>query len=157
MRKEEFTSPPASEKRQVTPSIRKRKNRSQEDPPRRSKRLQKYSDSTSIPVTPAPSTSIRDSARIPSISGSGGSREYTGSKYSLETELSKRAPSSPQHVHADATPEKQGDETAVNDGPRHCYCDEYCQACTSITPCELHDGFYCSSPDYALHTYELAT
>jgi hypothetical protein len=151
MRKEEFTSPPASEKRQVTPSIRKRKNRSQEDPPRRSKRLQKYSDSTSIPVTPAPSTSIRDSARIPSISGSGGSREYTGSKYSLETELSKRAPSSPQHVHADATPEKQGDETAVNDGPRHCYCDEYCQACTSITPCELHDGFYCSGCDDWFH------
>jgi hypothetical protein len=142
MGKEEFTSPPASERRRVTPSIRKRnRGRRQEeliDQPRRSKRSKKFSNSSSIPVTPAPSSSIRDSARTPSISGSGGSRKYTGSKYSLEEALTKRAPSSPQERgHANATTEKQGDETtAVNDGPRHCYCDEYCQGCTSITPCE---------------------
>ena len=132
--KEAFTSPPASRKRRVTPSIGKRKRRQEEltDQPRRSKRRQIYSDPTSIPVTPsAPSSSIRDTARISSVSGSGGSREYTGSTYSLEAVLSKRTLSSPHPGHADAT-EKPGDETAVSDGPRHCYCDEYCQACTSI-------------------------
>jgi hypothetical protein len=151
--KEAFTSPPASRKRRVTPSIGKRKRRQEEltDQPRRSKRRQIYSDPTSIPVTPsAPSSSIRDTARILSVSGSGGSREYTGSTYSLEAVLSKRTLSSPHPGHADAT-EKPGDETAVSDGPRHCYCDEYCQACTSITPCELHDGFYCSGCDDWFH------
>ncbi len=151
--KEAFTSPPASRKRRVTPSIGKRKRRQEEltDQPRRSKRRQIYSDPTSIPVTPsAPSSSIRDTARISSVSGSGGSREYTGSTYSLEAVLSKRTLSSPHPGHADAT-EKPGDETAVSNGPRHCYCDEYCQACTSITPCELHDGFYCSGCDDWFH------
>jgi hypothetical protein len=38
-----------------------------------------------------------------------------------------------------------------SDGPRHCYCDEYCEACTSNTPCELHDGFYCSGCDDWFH------
>jgi hypothetical protein len=58
--------------------------------------------------------------------------------------LSKRAPSSPERGQANAI-EKEGDEKASDDeGPRHCYCDEYCQACTSTTPCELHDGFFCS-------------
>jgi hypothetical protein len=55
MVKEEFTSPQASEKRRVTPSIRKRERSQQEeliDQPRRSKRRQKYSGS--IPATPAP-------------------------------------------------------------------------------------------------------
>jgi hypothetical protein len=153
MGKEEFTSPRVSERRRVTPSIRKRNRSPQEeliDQPRRSKRRKKYSNSSFIPATPVPSSSIRDSARIPSISGSGGSREYIGSKYSLENALSKGAPSSPQRGLADAT-EKQGDETAVNDGPQHCYCDEYCQVCTSITPCKLHDGFYCSGYDDWFH------
>jgi hypothetical protein len=32
----------------------------------------------------------------------------------------------------------------LNHGPRHCHCDEFCQVCTSNTPCKLHDGFCCS-------------
>ena len=33
---------------------------------------------------------------------------------------------------------------SLEDEEHHCYCnDEYCQACTSDTPCELHHGFYC--------------
>ena len=160
MGKEEFSSPSPLKKRRVTPTIRKRK-RSQEElidqPRRRSKRQQKVIDSTSIPVTPAPSSSIRDSVRIFSTGGSngrrkytgssfyvGGRRKYTGSSYNLEEVLPKRAPSSPERGHANAT-EKQGVRMASNkDGPRHCYCYEYCQACTLNTPCELHDGFFCN-------------
>ena len=148
MGKKQFTSPPALNKRRVAPSIRKRK-RSQEElidhSRRRLKRLQKRSDSTSIPVTPAPPSSIRHSARNYSTSGSNGCREYTGSTYKLEEVLCERAPSSPQRGQATNATEKEGDEKALNDdGPRHCYCDEYCQACTSTSPCELHDGFFCS-------------
>jgi hypothetical protein len=36
-------------------------------------------------------------------------------------------------------------------GPRHCYCDEYCLACTSTTPYESHDGFFCSGCDGWFH------
>ena len=139
MVKEEFTSLQASEKRRVTPSIRK-KERSQEeliDQPRRSKRRQKHSDSTSIPATPAPVSSIRDSARNSSTSGSNGRRKRTGSTYNLkevlskiapasrreyigstcnlEEELSKRAPSSPERGPVNATDEKKEDQTASND------------------------------------------
>jgi hypothetical protein len=159
MGKKEFTSrPPASNKRRVTPSIRKRKRSQEElkDPPRRrSKREQKRSDSTSIPVTPAPPSSIRDSARITTRSGSNACREYTGSTYDLADVLSKRAPSSPEQRQANTTAEKEGrDKIALtNDdaGPRHCYCDEYCLACTSTTPCESHDGFFCSGCDGWFH------
>jgi hypothetical protein len=140
MGKEESTSPPPSEKRRVTPSIRNGK-RSQEElidqPRRRSKRQIKRSDSISIPVTPAPSSSICDSARNSSRSGSNGRRGYSGSRYKLEEELSKPGPSSPERGHANAT-EKQGDDKASNESPRHCYCDEYSQSCTSNRHCELH-------------------
>jgi hypothetical protein len=146
MAKKKFTSPPALNKI-VTPSIRKRK-RSQgesiDQPRRRSKRQQKFSDSTFVPVTQVPPSSIRESARVASRRGLNGRREHTGSKYDLADVISKRAPSSPERGQANAT-EKEVDENASNDdGPRHCYCDEYCQACTSTTPCELHDGCFCS-------------
>jgi hypothetical protein len=154
MGKKDFSSPPPLKKRRVTPTIRKKK-RSQEElidqPRRRSKRKQKVIDSTSIPVTPAPSSSIRDSARISSTSGSNGRRKYTGSRYNLEEVLPKRAPSSPERGHVNAT-EKEGVEIVSNkDGPRHCYCDEYCQVCTLNTTCELHDGFFCNGCDDWFH------
>ena len=135
MGKEESKSPPPLEKRRVTPSIRKKRKRSQEElidrPQRRSRRRPKCSDSISIPATPAPSSSIRDSARILSISGLNGRRKHTGSKCNLEEVLSNQTGSV-------KSTEKQGDKKASNeDGPRHCCCDQHCQACTSITPLRI--------------------
>jgi hypothetical protein len=149
MSKEEYTLPLPLEKWRVTPAIHKRK-RSQEElidqPQHRSKCQPKCSNSIYIAVTPALSSSIQDSASISSISGANGDREYMGSRYSLEEELSKQAPSSPEHGHGNAT-EIQGDKKSSNDSPQHCYCDEYCQSCTSNTLCELHDDFFCSGCD----------
>ena len=69
-----------------------------------------------------------------SVKSSRTCREHAGSTCNLEEELSKRAPSSPERGPVNATGKKQGYETASNDGPRHCCCDEHCQACTSDAP-----------------------
>jgi hypothetical protein len=115
------------------------------------KNFSETNDGSTPHTITAPASSIRDLTRNSSRSGSNGHHEHTRSTYNLEEVLSKRAPSSPQQGHANET-EKQGDKTASNeDGPQHCYCDEYYQACTSITPCELHDGFFCNGCDDWFH------
>ena len=69
----------------------------------------------------------------------------------MEEVLPKRAPSSPERGHVNAT-EKEGVKIVLNkDSPRYCYCDEYCEACTSNTTCELHDGFFCNGCDDWFH------
>ena len=152
-----FTSPQTvNTRRRISPSIGKKRERNEEqltpDQPQRRSKRRKPSASTNIPTTPAPPSSIRASARLSSRSGSNGRREYTGSRYNLEEVLSKRAPSSPHRAHdANATGEKQGEEPASDNGPRYCYCDEYCQACTSDTTCQKHDGFYCSGCEDWFH------
>lgn len=159
----------------VTPSIRRSKKSCHEESiihqptPRRSQRIlkRKRSEAEStietsrksqrragngIGASPSPSSSIRTSARITSISGSQGRREYNGSaykhprqkedtglKYNLEDAVTRLFPSSPNPGH-----DKVFDD---DDGPRHCYCDEYCEACTPNTPCKLHGGFFCSGGD----------
>jgi hypothetical protein len=148
MGKRKVTSSPISNER-VTPSIRKRKRsevESKDQPRRQSKRLQKCNDSTTIPaVLLTPPSSILDSARSSSARGLNGRREYTGSKFDLVDVLSsKRALFSPEQGQANATEKEDEEKGSNDDGPRHCYCDKYCQACTSTATCELHEGFYCS-------------
>jgi hypothetical protein len=147
MGKRKVTSSPKSNKR-VTPSIRKRKRSevvSIDQHQRRSKRLQKCNDSTTIPaVLLTPPSSILDSARSSSTRGLNGRRKYTGSKFDLADALSKGALFSPQQGQANATEKEDEEKGSNDDGPRHCYCNGYCQACTSTATCELHEGFFCS-------------
>ena len=90
-------------------------------------------------------SSIRQNARIATISGSTGTRQ-SGSTYryrrmklnhdfNLEDELVRNAPPSPTAA------------STSDDAPpleRHCYCDVACSNCTSAVPCEIHNGVYCS-------------